>query len=36
VQIFRAEIEVWDVPGGTTLDRRTIYIVVPALGQLLI
>jgi hypothetical protein len=30
VQIFRAEIEVQDVPSGTRLDLRNVYIVVPA------
>lgn len=32
VQIFRAQIEVIDTPGGTTLDVRNVYIVVPAIG----
>jgi hypothetical protein len=32
VQIFRAQIEVIDTPGGTTLDVRNVYIVVPAMG----
>lgn len=30
VQIFRAYIEVYDMLGGTTLDTRNVYIVVPA------
>jgi len=29
VQIFRAEIEIHDLPGMTELDRRQVYIVVP-------
>lgn len=32
VQIYRATIEVHDVPGGTPLDVRNVYIVVPAVG----
>jgi hypothetical protein len=32
VQIFLARIEVIDTPGGTTLDTRNVYIVVPAIG----
>lgn len=36
VQIFRAYIEVFDVASGTTLDRRNVYIVVPAVGGILI
>lgn len=36
VQIFRAYIEVYDVPGMTPLDRRNVYIVVPAIGGSLI
>jgi len=36
VQIFRAQIEVHDVPGGTRLDVRNVYIVVPAIGGVLI
>jgi hypothetical protein len=36
VQIFRAYIEVTDVASGTVLDRRNVYIVVPALGGVLI
>lgn len=29
VQIYRAEIEIHDVPGGTRLDIRQVYIVIP-------
>jgi hypothetical protein len=36
VQIFQAFIEVTDVASGTTLDRRNVYIVVPAVGGVLI
>jgi hypothetical protein len=36
VQIFRAFIEVIDVASGTPLDRRNVYIVVPAVGGILI
>jgi len=36
VQIFRAQIEVFDVPGGTRLDIRNVYIVVPGIGGILI
>lgn len=36
VQIFRAYIEVLDVAGGTVLDRRNVYIVVPAFGGILV
>lgn len=36
VQIFRAYIEVTDVASGTPLDRRNVYIVVPAVGGVLI
>jgi len=36
VQIFQAEIEVHDVPGGTRLDVHNVYIVVPAIGGTLI
>ena len=36
VQIFRAYIEVFDVASGTALDRRNVYIVVPAVGGVLI
>jgi hypothetical protein len=36
VQIFRAQIEVLDVPGGTRLDIRNVYIVVPGIGGVLI
>lgn len=36
VQIFQAFIEVLDVESGTTLDRRNVYIVVPAVGGVLI
>jgi hypothetical protein len=36
VQIFRAYIEVHDVPGMVTLDTRNVYIVVPAIGGTLI
>jgi hypothetical protein len=36
VQIFHAEIEVHDVPGGTRLDVHDVYIVVPAIGGTLI
>lgn len=36
VQIFRAQIEVIDVPGGTRLDIRNVYIVVPGIGGILI
>jgi hypothetical protein len=32
VQIYMAQIEVHDVPGGTPLDVRNVYIVVPAVG----
>jgi hypothetical protein len=30
VQLFRAYIEVFDVPTGATLDRRNVYVVVPS------
>ena len=30
VRLFRAEIEVHDLPGMTVLDTRNVYIVVPA------
>ena len=36
VQIFRAQIEVVDVPGGSRLDLRNVYIVVPGIGGVLI
>ncbi len=36
VQIFQAFIEVTDVASGLTLDRRNVYIVVPAVGGVLI
>jgi len=36
VQIFRAYIEVFDIASVTTLDRRNVYIVVPAIGGVLI
>lgn len=36
VQIFQAFIEVVDVASGTALDRRNVYIVVPAVGGVLI
>jgi len=36
VQIFRAEIEVHDLPGMTPLDVRNVYIVVPAEGGIFI
>ena len=36
VRIFRAQIEVFDVPGGTRLDIRNVYIVVPGIGGVLI
>ncbi len=36
VQIFQAYIEVYDVASGTTLDRRNVYVVVPAIGGVLI
>ncbi len=36
VQIFQAFIEVVDVESGTALDRRNVYIVVPAVGGVLI
>ena len=36
VQIFKAQIEVHDLPGMTPLDLRNVYIVVPAEGGLLI
>jgi len=36
VQIFQAYIEVHEVIAGTTLDRRNVYIVVPAVGGTLI
>ncbi|MCA9607214.1 MAG: VWA domain-containing protein, partial [Myxococcales bacterium] len=36
VQIFQAFIEVVDVATGTALDRRNVYIVVPAVGGVLI
>jgi len=36
VQIFRAYIEVFDVASSTTLDRRNVYIVVPALGGFIV
>ncbi len=36
VQIFQAFIEVLDVATGTALDRRNVYIVVPAVGGVLI
>jgi hypothetical protein len=36
VQIYRARIEVHDVPGLTTLDARNVYIVVPAESGLLL
>jgi hypothetical protein len=36
VQIYRAYIEVHDVPGMTPLDTRNVYIVVPAIGGVLI
>jgi len=36
VQIFQAFIEVIDVDTGTALDRRNVYIVVPAVGGVLI
>jgi len=30
VRIFRAQIEVHDLPGRTPLDTRNVYVVVPA------
>ncbi len=36
VQIFRAQIEVHDLPGMTRLDIRNVYVVVPAVGGVLI
>lgn len=36
VQIFQAFIEVTDVASGTVLDTRNVYIVVPAVGGILI
>jgi hypothetical protein len=36
VQIFQAYIEVYDTASTTTLDRRNVYIVVPAIGGVLI
>jgi hypothetical protein len=36
VQIFKAQIEIHDLPAETTLDLRNVYIVVPAEGGLLI
>jgi len=36
VQIFLAQIEVHDLPGMTALDVRNVYIVVPAVGGILI
>lgn len=36
VQIYRAYIEVFDVASSTTLDRRNVYVVVPAEGGVLI
>ena len=36
VQIFRAQIEIHDLPGMTRLDIRNVYIVVPAVGGVLI
>lgn len=32
VQLYRAYIEVFDVASGTALDRRNVYIVIPAVG----
>jgi hypothetical protein len=32
VQIYKAYIEVFDVASGTALDRRNVYIVIPAMG----
>ena len=32
VQLYRAFIEVFDVASGTALDRRNVYIVIPAMG----
>lgn len=32
VQIFRAEIEIVDLPDRSSLDRRQVYIVVPRIG----
>jgi hypothetical protein len=36
VQIFQAFIDVVDTVSGTTLDTRNVYVVVPALGGVLI
>ncbi len=36
VQLFRAFIDVYDVATGTALDTRNVYIVVPALGGVLV
>ena len=36
VQIFGVQVEVIDVPGGTRLDIRNVYIVVPGIGGVLI
>ena len=32
VQLYRAYIEVFDVASSTALDRRNVYIVIPAMG----
>jgi hypothetical protein len=36
VQIFRAVIEVYDLSSTVVLDRRNVYVVVPAVGGILI
>jgi hypothetical protein len=36
VQLFRAYIEVYDVASTTALDRRNVYIVIPAEGGVLV
>ena len=36
VQIFQADIEVFEVRSMTVLDSRNVYIVVPAIGGVLI
>jgi hypothetical protein len=36
VQIFRAVIEVYDLSSTVVLDRRNVYVVVPAIGGVLI
>jgi hypothetical protein len=36
VQIYRAYIEVFDIATTLALDRRNVYIVIPAMGGILI